>query len=329
MFFGMTAWLFIRKGGRLSFIVASLMILLGLQCLTSLGFIINDAYLNPHYWPVITSIDIVAVPFYAVILRELVRPGSITLQIAGYNILPFFVIAVTYIITDNKMINWIMITGAVVYGIFYLIWTNINIRKFNQRLKEQYSYTENINLNWLRNILWIFFAQLSLWIVDTLLIHANMDCVYLIASIIMWMIIDYSIYKHEAVIGSLTPAIECSPEVDSGELSISDLGRRIERLFTDERLFLNPNLKLSDVAKAIGSNRTYVSAFFNKEAESTFYDYVNKYRIEYACSLLRSSTDSINMIAGQSGFNSPQSFIRVFRKIMDVTPTDFRSKLKN
>ena len=46
MFFGMTFWLFFRREGRLSGIVASLMALLGTQCLVQLCFILNGVYLD-------------------------------------------------------------------------------------------------------------------------------------------------------------------------------------------------------------------------------------------------------------------------------------------
>lgn len=323
----MTAWLFFRKGDRLSVIVASLMALLGLQCFISIWFLLHDIYLNPDYWSVITSIDIVAVPFYAIILRELVRPGSVSLKVVAINLVPFVIMAILYVVTSLDWLYWSMIICAGVYGTAYLIWTNINIKKYNRQLKEQYSYTENINLNWLHKILWIFFALLTVWTVDTLTVLANVDCLYLLASIVMWMIIDYSIYRHESIMYSLSSGKESADDVADNAIPLSDLGKRIEGLFVDEHIFLNPNLKISDIAEAVGSNRTYVSAYFNREASSTFYDYVNGLRIEYACSLLTTTDDSVKMIAARSGYNSPQAFIRVFTKLKGESPSDFRASL--
>ena len=90
--------------------------------------------------------------------------------------------------------------------------------------------------------------------------------------------------------------------------------------------FLSSPLKISSATLEALTNRTYVSAFFNREAECTFYDYVNKYRIEYACNLLLHSNENITMIAEKSGFNSSQSFIRVFSKIMGTSPTKYRNE---
>lgn len=322
MFFGMTFWLFFRKEGRLSGIVASLMALLGTQCLVQLCFILNGVYLDEHCWTVMTGIDIVAVPFYALILRELVRPGSVSRRVAAANILPFAIAALLYIATALKPIYWLMVAGAGLYGTAYLIWTHINIRIYNRKLKEMYSYTENIDLNWLRKILWFFFVLLAVWIADTLAVHVNMDCIYLTVSMTMWMVIDYFIYRHKNVMDSLNMQ---TAEAEAETAQLSELGARIERLFAEELIHLNPDLKISDVAAAVGSNRTYVSGYFNREAETTFYDYVNRLRVEHACRLLRESNESVKAVAGKSGYNSPQSFIRVFSKMKGVTPSDFRS----
>lgn len=325
MYYWMTAFLFIQKGGRLSFIVASLMSLLGIQCFISLSFLHKGTYLTPHFWPVITGIDIIAVPLYALILRELVKPGSVTLKTAAINVIPFVLVVAIYIVLKIAWINWLMIAGSGVYGLAYMIWTHFNIKKYNRRLKEQYSYSENINLDWLHKILWIFVALLVLWIIDTLSIDFDTDCIYLVAAIVMWMIIDYAIYKHKAVMDDLGQENIGSNNCETEESQLSDLGLRIERLFREDMVFLNPNLKITDVALAVGSNRTYVSAYFNREASTTFYDYINGLRIEYACRLLKETELSVKIIASKSGYNSPQAFIRVFTKIKGSSPTEYKS----
>ena len=135
-------------------------------------------------------------------------------------------------------------------------------------------------------------------------------------------------YKHESVLDELCDGMDTdiATATDATETEMSEIGRRISLLFDKDQIFLNPNLKVSDIATEIGTNRTYVSAFFNKEAECTFYDYVNRYRIEYACNLLTNSEENIVQIAEKSGFNSSQSFIRVFSKIKGTSPTKYRKE---
>lgn len=99
----------------------------------------------------------------------------------------------------------------------------------------------------------------------------------------------------------------------------------MRKLFVEDRIFLNPRLKLSDVADMAGTNRTYVSQFFNCNNGASFFDYVNKLRVEYACELLKSSSENIETIALKSGFNSIATFHRVFSKFCGCTPAKYRT----
>lgn len=103
-----------------------------------------------------------------------------------------------------------------------------------------------------------------------------------------------------------------------------DISAIINKLFVEEKLFLNPRLKLSDVARLVGTNRTYLSRFFNKENGLTFYDYVNNLRIKHAEELLLTTQHSLVEVAEKSGFNSLSTFRRVFEGSHHCTPNAFR-----
>jgi len=81
------------------------------------------------------------------------------------------------------------------------------------------------------------------------------------------------------------------------------------------------------VAHMVGTNRTYLSRYFNQENGSTFYDFVNNYRLRYAENLLRNSESSILEISEKSGFNSLSTFRRVFSSAYGCSPNEFRNAL--
>lgn len=153
------------------------------------------------------------------------------------------------------------------------------------------------------------------------------EALYMSISLVVWMFISYYIYKHESVLDELSD----NQYTDVQDAITSDrkdsyIRKHITDLFENEKIYLNPNLKVSDIAAAIGTNRTYVSAYFNKETQCTFYDYVNRFRIEYACKQLDCTDDKIVQIAETSGFNSAQAFIRVFTKIKGISPSKYRKE---
>lgn len=104
------------------------------------------------------------------------------------------------------------------------------------------------------------------------------------------------------------------------------IGKKIETLMKEKQFYLNKNLKINDVVKEIGSNRTYVSNYINTTYHCSFSDYINSLRIEHAKTLLLSSDSDIKMssIAEASGYSSESSFYRNFQKIAGITPTEFK-----
>ena len=102
----------------------------------------------------------------------------------------------------------------------------------------------------------------------------------------------------------------------------------------EEKLYLQPDLKLSDVALLLHTNRTYVyealKSVDNEQALS-FTDYVNQYRITYSIDLLKNNheKESIEAIIFQSGFASKTNFYKNFKKFTGKTPKGFLRQLNN
>ena len=326
MFFGMMTWFFWRRGELLHRLVALLTGTIAVECVKDFVIVRLGLYDNPRVWDIMTAIDMVAVPMYAFVLAELVRPGSLSRRRMILQEVPFVILPILYIAFDRSWIFYVEVGYAAVYGTAMLIWTTVNIPRYNRHLKELYSYTENINLGWLRVILYTFYVILAVWIFDCLFIHIDMECVYLASNLILWMVISYFLYRHESVMSELAG---WKPELTPSEIDDNQLASKIEELFSVQKIYLNPDLKLSDIATAVGSNRTYVSNYFNRDASTNFYEFVNSRRVAHACHLLSETDLPVRDIAINSGFGSPAAFSRVFSKHKGCTPTAFRLAQQN
>ncbi|HWP50142.1 MAG TPA: AraC family transcriptional regulator [Clostridia bacterium] len=86
------------------------------------------------------------------------------------------------------------------------------------------------------------------------------------------------------------------------------------------------DLSLSKVAAYIGINPNYLSRLFYSSGEENFVDTLNLYRIENAKLLLRQTGIPIKEIGFKTGFNSMQSFNRVFKKFAGTTPSQYRKE---
>lgn len=118
---------------------------------------------------------------------------------------------------------------------------------------------------------------------------------------------------------------DLSFELHQQELKIIE--KSLIEYFTKQKPWLNPQLNILDVAKKIGTNRSYVSKIINENIGCNFNQFVNNYRINEAKILLKQTPEiSISEISELAGFGSVNSFIRIFKSIENYTPTEFRKK---
>ena len=85
---------------------------------------------------------------------------------------------------------------------------------------------------------------------------------------------------------------------------------------THEQYFRQNTLSLEDLAQALGVNKHQVSELLNVHLNMSFYEYLNQFRVSYACSRLSDPNyqDSILELAYEAGFNNKNSFYRAFKE---------------
>ena len=135
---------------------------------------------------------------------------------------------------------------------------------------------------------------------------------------------DAAVHEQAPVIAQEAPATEHLEDMD-GQENYAELMRRICQLMEEERLYLNPTLKLTDIAVALGTSRTTISNCINLQRGCSFPQFVNTYRVAHAQELLRNQPDlKITEVSLSSGFSNEASFYRIFKSITGTTPTDWR-----
>lgn len=105
------------------------------------------------------------------------------------------------------------------------------------------------------------------------------------------------------------------------------MAAEIRRLMDEKRLFLQPNLKINDLAHMLNTNRNYIYNAINRGIGLSFAEYVNKKRIEYAVRLIDQNREILlTDVAIKSGFASTSAFYRNFKLYMDCTPSEYQKR---
>jgi AraC-like DNA-binding protein len=104
----------------------------------------------------------------------------------------------------------------------------------------------------------------------------------------------------------------------------------IKSFFDNERKYLDQTLTLGFISKNTGLNEAEIRSCIKNNTNLNFNEFINQYRVNYAIKLMESGyleNHVMNSIAQKSGFNSPQTFYRAFKKFKSVTPAYYYKNL--
>lgn len=90
--------------------------------------------------------------------------------------------------------------------------------------------------------------------------------------------------------------------------------------------YKNPNLNLSGIAQHFNISEGYLSVIFKETAGICFAEYLEKIRIDKSCVLLATSDYAIHEISDFVGYNSVYSFRRAFKRILNISPSQYREQ---
>jgi AraC-like DNA-binding protein len=117
--------------------------------------------------------------------------------------------------------------------------------------------------------------------------------------------------------------LEVADEPEADQTDYGYIGTLLEQQCKNTGLYLQHDLSLSQLAMALGTNRTYLSAYFSQSG-TTYNAYINLLRIEhferlYAKSLALSRSVTAQQLASESGFRSYSTFSTAFKKHKGIT----------
>jgi AraC-like DNA-binding protein len=206
-----------------------------------------------------------------------------------------------------------------------------NLRQYKRFIDNTYADTENKRLEKVQIILILFIVGVFLAFVSNIIGRWRfMDNALLLAipslffSILLFMI-GYIGSRTMFSISNVndkefTPT---SPNMsgNDNEQTVSSFTVSLEQLMNKQQLYLQHDLKISDVALLLGSNRTYIQRSIMELSGESFTKYINRKRIEHAIELQKNHPEyNIETIATQSGYTHLGTFYRNYKIVTGKTP---------
>ena len=102
-------------------------------------------------------------------------------------------------------------------------------------------------------------------------------------------------------------------------------------LLREEKLYQDPELSLTQVAKQLHSNPSFISMLVNRGFAMNFNDFINQFRIEAVKEMLsegKHKNQTLLGIAFDCGFNSKATFNRAFKKATGQNPKEYIAGIK-
>jgi AraC-like DNA-binding protein len=226
----------------------------------------------------------------------------------------------------------------IISGPVYIVWSLILLRKHYRQIKENFSYTEKINLKWLRNLC-IGMAVIWMAIATTSFMEDNLSdsIIFTTATLFVFLIGYYGIRQGVIFTDPLITSASVSPDTKAkyqkSPLDATQSQSLLQRLLLfmeKEKPYLESKITLPQLASQFNTNPNYLSQIINELLNQNLYDFINKYRVDEFKERLENA-DALNYtlfgLAQNCGFSSKSTFHDVFKKHTGQTPAQYQSAL--
>ena len=221
----------------------------------------------------------------------------------------------------------------VLFVYFLLMWLGLiiymvrEVRRYGRWLRDNYADLEHKEV-------WQSFVVLAI----ILLVYAiySLDVGELIyeyaLDVVIIVLVFYLLWRVETL-SDLTLSQTNHDRSTSDSLLAKNIGPLLKQHCEDTQLYLQHDISLSQLATLIGINRSYLSKHFALQG-ITYNAYINGLRIQHFINLYHESAAthqpvSAQQLAYQSGFRNYKTFNAAFKKIMEMTATEWMQQVKS
>lgn len=238
------------------------------------------------------------------------------------------------------------------------------LQKHNINIKNEFSYSEKINLRWLKY--WIICSIASFGIIFSILtlgsfnLESAVDLFKLISLTLTigLVVLSYFGLKQTQIFVEVAPREMRSNHAVAGtqkteknssqtddKITVKKYGKSglakkqsedyvgyLKEFMIREKPYLENKLSLNKLAMELDISTNHLSQVINEQFDCSFFDFINQYRVEEVKDLFNSKKHAhytILALAFECGFNSKTSFNSNFKRFTGITPSQFQKNMES
>lgn len=236
----------------------------------------------------------------------------------------------------NDLIFYGIVVLQILHLSVYLIFVIRILHEHRKEIRNTYSSISEVNLSWLSNISaalaagLVFFTGSMLWF-----FYEGIHGVYInrFSDVFNLVLIHFTGYRGLIQTEIFREESSIAVKYRKSSLSSEDLADIVNRLRTHmlkENAFLDSELTLQQFSRDTGIPSHHITQALNQGEGLNFYEFVNRFRVEYACKLINRLNEEKRTfieIAFLSGFNSKSTFNTLFRDYCGMTPSRYKKNI--
>lgn len=226
-------------------------------------------------------------------------------------------------------IGW-MVTAQ--FSIYLIASLNL-IYKYRRALKKESSQFYEVSLKWLEVIIYMQFIILLVALLEAGIQNSYIGQIIIVIIYLLVLILLHCFFhlgrrqvdlfkgvRQEQLINNNATEYELQAS------KLQDYSSRLLAYIEQQQPYLEYGLTLTDMSEQLDISSRNLSYTINRSFGKNFYDFINSYRLDNACRLLRKTEQPIKEVMYGSGFSNKGTFNAIFKRNLGMTPSEYRLK---
>lgn len=310
-------------------------------------FFLYEPLHSSSYVRIITScLDLMLFPFVNLVLTDVTHRKKITTHLVLSHCVPF-VIALLIAMCVGE--TWTVALAVAMTVVYVVVMTFVQVKagiRYNKYVRNQYSSLKGRDMSQLLWFAGLYFILSMSWAFeeykgsDYSRIVCNVLGLFIlpiIKNLLQEIVVTRELSKvdtqkidevHEAEFTEEGEKV-AEPETSAEEVDterVEQFKQKLVDVCERTQLYASEDITRDDLCREMGTNHTYFTKFLKLATGKNFNEYINSLRIDYAETLLRDVSISLNDIPTMVGFSSKSAYYSAFKLRHHCTPLQFRNQ---